>query len=308
MLRGFGENFFNLYMLFSELSPLHSTQAATLKWDTFPTNPTIGMGTLHFKAQRDNPSRYADFRKRSKSGCLEAVIASRGSHASVAKLFLSMYPGVFKNTDDRDVSLYNFHEHRWNSGGRARIISLLVDDVAPSIRSHATSLKDRTTFMLDDNPSKARLIKQQAVLSRVADNLENQPTQEKLIKEIGSFVYDSRFEKTLNECKSIIGFDNGVFDLEQGQFRQGLSEDARTFSAGYDFATEDDLDVQADILHFFYGMFPNQHVAEYRLNIIATCLHGHRTIQKLFFESGTGNNGNLKQVLNGKNPEDLLFH
>ena len=59
--------------------------------------------------------------------------------------------------------------------------------------------------------------------------------------------------------------------------------------------THDDPAVQADILSFLYGMYPTKDVAEYRLNIIASSLHGNRTIQKLFFETGSGNNGKSTQ-------------
>src|SRR5690606_649462 len=46
---------------------------------------------------------------------------------------------------------------------------------------------------------------------------------------------DKKFESLLDSNKNLVGFDNGVFDLVSGRFRDGMPDDCLTFSVGYNY-------------------------------------------------------------------------
>jgi phage/plasmid-associated DNA primase len=60
---------------------------------------------------------------------------------------------------------------------------------------------------------------------RVLDSLKDCGTKDKILKECAELFYHENFEQTLDEKTHLIGFNNGIFDLNKNQFREGRPED-----------------------------------------------------------------------------------
>jgi phage/plasmid-associated DNA primase len=56
---------------------------------------------------------------------------------------------------------------------------------------------------------------------RVLDSSERLWTKDKILKECAE-LYHENFEQTLDEKTHLIGFNNGIFDLNKNQFREGV--------------------------------------------------------------------------------------
>ena len=141
LLKGLGDRYKDIFLAFSGTSSAHDPVKDQAKWATFPAKSRLGLGTLHFKARRDSPEKYSEFKKRNLQSCLRDLEAKNVSHASIAGLFLALYPDQFVNVNDAGVEMYHFHEHRWCLGGKARIVNLLNNIVAPMIHEHAQEVK-----------------------------------------------------------------------------------------------------------------------------------------------------------------------
>ncbi len=61
--------------------------------------------------------------------------------------------------------------------------------------------------------------------------------QRKTCKECGTMFGENakQFLESIDANPYLIGFDNGVYDLQADEFRDGRSEDFITFSTGYDY-------------------------------------------------------------------------
>ena len=95
----------------------------------------------------------------------------------------------------------------------------------------------------------------------------------------------------LDENHSLLGFDNGVYDLEASVFRAGLPDDAVSLSTKYAFATEDDMEIQQQIHDFLDSCLESSDVKTYMLQVIASALYGRNVRERFFVFKGTGGNG-----------------
>jgi phage/plasmid-associated DNA primase len=70
--------------------------------------------------------------------------------------------------------------------------------------------------MVERTPRPRRRIEARIGLS------EDCGTKDKILKECAELFYHENFEQTLDEKTHLIGFNNGIFDLNKNQFREGV--------------------------------------------------------------------------------------
>lgn len=107
--------------------------------------------------------------------------------------------------------------------------------------------------------------------------------------------YNSDLLKKMDEeKKNLIGFKNGVYDIEKKIFRNGLPEDYVSKTTGYDYI-EYSKDVEDENLKKCYNIissfFPSDEYTQYMLHTIGYLLHGDKKRQEVYFWLGVGGNG-----------------
>jgi putative DNA primase/helicase len=88
----------------------------------------------------------------------------------------------------------------------------------------------------------------------------------------------------------IHGFDNGVYDLKNKEFRDGKPEDKITKTVGYNYTNKINPTIKKKVLSFFTECLPEES-KEFLLKLSAYCLSGNRYLEWLVFLIGTGGNG-----------------
>ena len=68
--------------------------------------------------------------------------------------------------------------------------------------------------------------------SKVIVKLKDSSYKDKIMKECREYFYDKTFMDKLNDKKHLIGFENGVYDLDRDEFREGLPDDYVSLSTG----------------------------------------------------------------------------
>jgi len=92
-----------------------------------------------------------------------------------------------------------------------------------------------------------------------------------LMDECKSLFYDSTFEQKLDSNIHLIGFENGIYDLEQSVFREGRPDDYITLSTKNDYYKWNDKNpTNKQIMKFFEQVLPNKSVRDYFLNALCT--------------------------------------
>lgn len=109
-------------------------------------------------------------------------------------------------------------------------------------------------------------------------------------KHIISHLNDSGLQYDANE--SLLGFKNGVYDLDLNCFRPYKYDDYITMSTQYDYepATEEDEKKIDSLTEIFANIHRNPELLEYYLKILASGLDG-KLYQSVFQFNGPGGNG-----------------
>ena len=102
------------------------------------------------------------------------------------------------------------------------------------------------------------------------------------------------FTKKLDSNNHLIGFNNGVFDLETFEFREGKQEDYISMSVGYDYS-DNHTDKYNDLLKFLEDIQPNKEEREYMLTYLSIGLIGN-LLELFTIFTGSGRNGKSKLV------------
>jgi hypothetical protein len=88
----------------------------------------------------------------------------------------------------------------------------------------------------------------------------------------------------------LLGFENGVYDLQLDIFRDYSYEDYVTLTTGYDYAPATDPEKKLELSSIIESIHPNPDVRKLYLQILASGLDGV-PYQKVFLFTGSGGNG-----------------
>ena len=110
--------------------------------------------------------------------------------------------------------------------------------------------------------------------------------KENLIKELRAECF---IEHDIDSNPFLLGFPNGVLDLQTNEFRKGRPDEYITMKCGVDYDINIDTSLAYDVLE---GMFQDVNERDFILNKLALCLEGFNREQALTFNYGfTASNG-----------------
>jgi P4 family phage/plasmid primase-like protien len=106
---------------------------------------------------------------------------------------------------------------------------------------------------------------------------------------------NSEFKDILNSKNNLIGFENGVFDLDEMKFREGIYTDYISYSTKYNFKQEFSNNKE-HLIRFLEDIQPDKKQLHYLLKFLSTCLFGKNKIEKFHIFQGIGRNGKSKLI------------
>jgi len=204
-----------------------------------------------------------------------------GTHFNIAKVLYHVYKSRFMVDDVRNADWYEFEESRgkWKRSYNMNI--LVSEEFADYYRSLKTENGD-TSAPFNEH------------IDRLVNKLESVTFKTSVLNEAKYLFYQSnpRFVEHLDANPYLIGFENGVYDIKAGKFRQGTYEDYITFSTGYNWCDYDpDHPDTIGIYKFLSEILPNEAVREWTLGILGRSLIGFPD-EKFYIWTGlSGANG-----------------
>jgi putative DNA primase/helicase len=253
-------------------------------------NEGLNIGSLCTWAKKDNEAEYKKISMHSIDRLLLKSISS--THTCIARVIHRMYMDDFVCASIKKNIWYEFKCHRWveveNAYTLRYKISSELSDIY-KIKSISLCEKANNPDLKDAN-ERSRLLDISKTLGELSIKMQQTSFKESLIKESSEMFFDPGFEQKLDANKKLIGFTNGVYDLENHEFRQGFPSDFLTMSTGYDFILEDDAQIQTDLMAFVTSFMPNEAMKEYILKVCAYMLDGSKYMECLWFFTGSGRN------------------
>lgn len=261
-------------------------------WKTMK-NPSNGnvltIRSLAYWAKQDDPKQYEAFNKEEFKNMMKRSLD--GNTYYLAKSVYSKYSDRFVCSSIRSNCWWEFRNHRWNrieAGYTLKV--LLSEDFANEYNREIAEISLKATTI--SGMEREELQQRRTRIDKIVEKLMNTTFKKTLMDECTSLFYDSTFEQKLDSHVYLVGFENGVYDLEQSVFREGRPDDYISLSTKNDYHKWNEKNpFNAHIFKFFEQILPNKAVRDYFLNALCTCLAGTTKEEKLYIMTGSGSNG-----------------
>jgi P4 family phage/plasmid primase-like protien len=286
-----GENGLDLWINFSEKCDEKFDHGVCVhKWNTFHIG-NYSIGTLHYFAMIDNPIEYKKYQVKKTEFYAQQSIDTV-SHNDLAKLLFQLYSNEFCCASISTKAWYAFNGISWEeieegTNLRQKLSKEVCERYAEMGRENLTKLVE-----IDDKAERAMYNEKQKMIQKIMANLKNSSFKNNVMKEAMEVFYDKRFKDRLNKNPMLIGFKNGIYDLELNKLRPGCPEDfiSKCLPIEYKEYTEIDEEI-LQVKDFLQKVFPDSQVRKYFLDIYSDIFVGGNTYKKVYFWTGEGDNG-----------------
>jgi P4 family phage/plasmid primase-like protien len=252
-------------------------------------NDGLTMRSLMYWAEEDNYNKYHEFIKQEFSEVLNKSLD--GTTYFIAKALHSKYCDSFVCSSIKNNVWYEFKNHRWVQTAEGYSLKKEISEAFVNEYSLLVSKLSKKSTKIegtDKEDIQKKISRIQAIIMKLMDI----SFKEKIMKEATILFFDPEFEQKLDENYDLIGFVNGVYDLENEIFREGRPDDFLTKNTGtnYNPFTKSNP-YAAKMFKFFEEILPNESVRNYMLMSLATCVAGHNKEEKCRIVTGSGSNG-----------------
>ena len=324
-LHGISNDLLPTWIVFSKKWSMYNDSTECNKqWDWFQrnNNKQITIASLHYWAKQDNLQEYDNILKDSLKRLVEISIKgdkSTGPHSDVANVIYHYFKDCFVCANIRENVWYYFNEYiggRWEMTEQGhKLRSRLSNEIVNVYLYYQTKYQHLASQEEEDSEFKNIYNNRVANCSKVIIKLKDSGYKDKIMKECKEYFYDNKFTDKLDDQKHLLGFENGIYDLNKSIFRGGLPSDYVSLSTQISLPVpksmvpidiDDILEVVKEIDHyeeinnglhdFLEKVFPNKSVREYTMRFLSSCLSGEVREEKFYFWTGCGGNGKSKLV------------
>ena len=265
------------------------------KWDSM-VDKGLSLGSLYRWAKEDN---LTEFKKIVSSSLQNFILSSMNkSHHDIAKVVYEMFKHEFKCVSNKNKTWYQFANHRWNEIDNAvELKKKISEDVVNEYCNYAHGLDPKIKELSGDPGQQELFIKRAQTALSISLQLRNEPFKNHIINACSVLFHDKDFYEKLDSNVNLLGFNNGVYDLEKMEFREGLPEDYIYFTTGIEYKEHDVNDELVENVHAFLSqVLPIPAVKQYVLQVMSSMLSGKTGDEKFHIWTGCGGNGKSKLI------------
>ncbi len=275
------------------------------------------LGTLRHWARCDSPDLYNEWRQTDVGNQMMDVICEpQITEGAMARVAIALYKDRFLCSDIKNELWYEYYGHRWRPLEAAHeVYNTLNDDLRQLFLVHRKRFHDRIgqlQYQLgemapeDQKGKEGKTLKieiaQQEVYRKGCTNsmqfLNKRMALANTIRMMANRLLDPKFESRKDRNKYLLGFENGILDLQQKRFRNGTPDDKVTMSTGYDYR---DIVTCAEAEQFiddFYAkIYPNSNRRRYKQGVDAQTMEGGNKFKNFYILTGPKDSGKSKSIL-----------
>ena len=256
----------------------------------------VSIGTLSHFAKVDNPVEHKKIVQQYSKPFLDQSL--QGSHNDLAKALFQRYGQEFVCASLKPETWYYYTQHRWEKMEDGIFLRKKISDemvqVFLEMRVKLVEQSNSTVHATQGvkSPHIVHLQDQIKLVDRMISNLKNTTFKTSVMRECRDEFYNKDFLNRLDKNAWLIGFRNGVYDLQENIFRPGLPEDYLSLQMPIDYVEyqEHDQAVQ-DVHDFFVKIFPDRDIRLFFLDVSSEVFVGGNKRKHVYFWSGEGDNG-----------------
>ena len=257
-------------------------------------NEGLGLGSLYLWAKEDNFEKYQELcRTNLRRVMLDSLSVEPND---IARVVHHLYKHEFVCFSSRKNVWFQFKNHRWNEIDDAIELRLRLSNEIVNEYYKLNSYVSTKCAQLS-GVEKELWSSKLAVITKIISSLKRTSFKKNIIQECNEMFHDSKFEEKLDTNVNLIGFENGIFDLNEHKFRDGLPEDYVRFSTKTNYVEFDDDDEDiVGVKKFLSEVLPKDNIREYVTTLLSTFLSGKTSSEKFHIWTGCGGNGKSKLI------------
>ncbi len=283
----------NIWVDFSRQSDKFKEGECEKLWNINFRNNDFTIASLYRWAREDNSIEFFKFLESEVSEIIKQSIKSPsfGTSYDVAKVIYQLHRFDYVCASLKHSDWYVFKGHRWVSEENGYSINNIINEKIYDEYLKVSNLFHQMALNASGKEKEA-LIELQTKTLNFTKTLHTTKFKKDVISECAVLFYDRDFYQKLDEKRNLLGFENGVLDLDTMKFRDGYPEDFITFSTKINYLPYDRSDERIkQVEEFFESIQPNEDVRTYVLKFLGTCLQGHVPDEKFYIWTGGGGNG-----------------
>lgn len=225
------------------------------------------------------------------------------THFDLAKVLFQIFKDKYICSCIKNKTWYVFKNHRWELDKGNGLRKAISTDMYAIYKKKLNKLSSESMAM---DLADVRLIPLKKIINKIQHVINMMKTtsdKNNIMIEAGEIFYDPEFLKNMDSNRWLICFKNGVVDLNEKVFRNGLPTDYITKSTNIDYEEINehcDQDIAREITTFMQELFPDPSLNNYMWDHLSSVLIGINQNQTFHIYHGRGSNG--KSMLT-----DLMF-
>lgn len=254
-------------------------------WDNSKSEG-LTIATLHYWAKIDNYQKYQEYKNKDINKFINVSIKTQSNY-DIANVLYKMYEYDFVYCLD---DWYIYKNHRWNRENdgmslRQKISTELCDKYFRIISDYNKLAGSEDVTEEEKEEYKKKGIE----VLEIVKKLKTTSFKENVMKECKELFCNKDFVKKLDNNQYLLGFNNGVYDLQKGELRDGRPDDYMEMSTEIDKIDFDETsDHWRELKLFINTVFFEEDVRIYFLTYFSSCLQGHNAEEKFRIWTGIG--------------------
>jgi hypothetical protein len=238
-------------------------------------------GSLRWWAKKIDMKRYNECLKKNIKTYLFHSL--RNTDYDTANVIYQYYKDefiMFKTKSGKMEECWRFYNHRWIP----RQLDILKKLVMTEIHDLYTCMSNEYLKMsetVNDNEEKDRLILFSGMFTTIGKTLLQTSSLRNIFETLSTLFSGNieEFNSKINDKSMLIGFNNGIYDLEIMEFRNGKPEDFVTFTTGYNFDVNDDFEIQKNIKDIISGSWEDDEIYNCYIDLMTYALCGNKSLE-----------------------------
>lgn len=308
-------SFLEDWKLFSSQCSSYDPIECETKWNSINPNHSgdrFGMGSLMYWAKNDNFEKFKEAKKNSLSALIdESVKIGAGADHLIAEIIYQYYKDEFISVNVKDEWFY-FNGVRWEKTLEGTMLRMKIHKEISMLYAGYYS---RYAKQAVDNPDDENFKKHLKNIQDIQIKLLKDSYVSTLMNSLRNLFYKKEIMESFDTNNNLVGFDNGVYDLKNNEFREGRPEDYITLSTKVSMPVDPkNLPIKLDRMINSFKMIPGYNqayeemndfidkivpipaVKNYTLRFLSKCLSGENRDEGFYIWTGTGGNGKSKLI------------
>ena len=191
-------------------------------------------------------------------------------------------------------SWYIFKDHRWELDRGETLRMFISVEMYNAYQAKVNTWMNEMQHYDPTDERYASMSKRVKIGTEISSRLKRTNDKNNIMREAAALFFDKDFDKNMDSNKWLMCFKNGVIDIKNRIFRDGMPLDYITKSTNINyehFDVEKHGDISSKILQFMNQLFPIESLNKYMWEHLASVLIGENINQTFNIYRGSGSNG-----------------